>query len=221
MASARIQEVLSTRSLLVASSLVALGSFAGVIAISGAVRSGAIAEDWMGLLSLGLGGATVCGAIVSFIHAKRHDRNGPLWALGGFLFPYAAPLILAALPATGRVVVHGGKDEAALRSVLAGKWICPCGVIRSDARDGDTCDDCGKPMLRFHPAEKGHSCSLCSFRFSDSDVTTDDTMQGVWARKGFRCNACGQNVCMSCLPTSSEGELEFRCRCGGSVAIRV
>lgn len=221
MALAGVQKYLTTRSLLVVSSLVALGSSAGVIAISEPVRSGAMADDWAGLLSLGLSAATITAAVASFIHATRHDRSGPIWALGGFLFPYAAPLVLAALPATGRVAVHGGKDEIALRSVLAGKWICPCGVIRSDAHEGDICDDCGKPMLRFHPAEKGLSCSLCNFRFSDADVTTDDTMQEVWARKGFRCNACGRNVCMSCLPTSSEGELEFRCPCGGSVAIRV
>ena len=221
MAIARVQKFLSTRHLLVASSLVAIGSFVGVIAISSTVRSGAVAEDWMGLLSLGLSGATICAAIVSFVHATRHDRNGPMWALGSFLFPYATPLILAALPATGRVAVHGAEDGPGLRSVLLGKWVCPCGVIRSEAHDGDTCDDCGKPMLRFHPAEPKQVCNGCGFRFSDFEVTTEDTMNEVWARKGFRCNACGENLCMSCLPADEDGELAFRCPCGGSVAIRV
>lgn len=211
----------TTRTLLVVSGLAAIASFAGLIAIGESVRSGTMAGDWMGVLSLGLSTATITAAIVSFIHATRHDRSGTAWALGGLLFPYAAPLVLAALPATGRSTVHGSPNSTELRSVLTGKWVCPCGVIRSDARDGDTCDDCGKPMLRFHPAEKDSSCSVCGFRFSDAEVTTEDTMQEVWARKGFRCNACGEDLCMSCLPTSSEGELEFRCRCGGSVAIRV
>ena len=76
-------------------------------------------------------------------------------------------------------------------------------------------------MLRFHPAEKNQTCSACGFHFSDVEVTTEDTMQEVWARKGFRCNACGENLCVSCLPTDGEGEPAFRCGCGGSVAIRV
>ncbi|MFV2073180.1 MAG: hypothetical protein ACC742_11090 [Thermoanaerobaculales bacterium] len=42
-------------------------------------------------------------------------------------------------------------------------------------------------MLRFHPGEAGQSCSACGFRFSDVDVTTRDTMNDVWTRKGFRC----------------------------------
>ena len=221
MALAEVQKHITTRKLLVMSSLVAIGSFAGIIAIGNAVQNGAIADDWMGILGLGMSGATICAAIVSFIHAARHDRNGPAWAVGSFLFPYAAPLILAALPATGGVAVHGAEDAAELRSVLIGKWICQCGVIHSDAHDGDTCNDCGKPLLRFHPAEKNQSCSSCGFHFSDFNVTTEDTMQEVWARKGFRCNACGENLCMSCLPTEPDGELAFRCRCGGSVAIRV
>ncbi len=221
MALAEVRNVLSTRNLLVASSLVALGSFAGVIAIPSAVRSGAIAEDWMGLLGIGLGGATICATIVSFIHATHHDRNGPAWALGSFLFPYATPLILASLPAMSRGSVHGTEDTVALRSVLVGKWVCPCGVIRSEAHDRDVCEDCGKPMLRFHPAEPEQVCNGCGFRFSDIEVTTEDTMQEVWARKGFRCNACGENLCMSCLPIDGDGELGFRCHCGGSVAIRI
>jgi ribosomal protein S27E len=131
------------------------------------------------------------------------------------------PLVLAALPASSGVAVHGTEDSVALRSVLAGKWICPCGIIRSDVHEGEACDDCGKPLLRFHPAEKNQTCSACGFHFSDVEVTTEDTMQEVWARKGFRCNACGENLCVSCSPIEADGGLAFRCGCGGSLAIRV
>lgn len=211
----------TTRAMLVGSSLVAIGAFSGMIAIGNAVQTGAVADDWLGVLGLGMTAATICAAVVAFIHAGRNDRNGPAWALGSFLFPYITPLILAALPASGRVAVHGAENTAELRSVLAGKWICQCGVIHASARDGDICDDCGKPLLRFHPAEPNQTCASCGFRFSDFNVTTEDTMQEVWARKGFRCNACGENVCMSCLPADADGELDYRCRCGGSVAIRI
>lgn len=221
MALAGAQKHITTRRLLVMISLVAIGSFAGIIAVGNAVQSGAIGEDWMGILGLVMSGATICAAIVSFIHAARHDRNGPAWAIGSFLFPYAVPLVLAALPATGGIAVHGAEDSVALRSILAGKWICPCGIIRSDVHEGETCDDCGKPLLRFHPAEKNQTCSACGFHFSDVDVTTEDTMQEVWARKGFRCNACGENLCVNCSPIEATGELAFRCGCGGSLAIRV
>ena len=212
---------LATRSLLVGSSLVTIGAFAGMIAISGAVRSGAVADDWLGALGLGMTAATICAVVVSFIHAARNDRSGPAWAVGSLLFPYVTPLILALLPASGRVAVHGAEQAGDLRPLLIGKWICPCGVIHSDARDGDTCNDCGKPLLRFHAAELGQSCSECHFRFSDVDITTEDTMREVWARKGFRCNACGENLCLSCLPTNADGDTEYRCRCGGTVAIRI
>lgn len=211
----------TTRKMLVASSLAVIGSMVGAIVLSSDARSGSAAVEWAGVLSIFMAGATICAVVVSFVHASRHDRSGMLWAVGSLLFPYAAPLVLAALPVTGGVSVSAAEDAAVLHSVLVGKWICSCGVIRSDAHDGDVCDDCGKPMLRFHPAEPGQVCSSCGFRFSDTVVTTEDTMQEVWARKGFRCNRCGERICMSCLPTDADGELDFHCRCGGSVAIRV
>jgi hypothetical protein len=211
----------TTRWMLVASSLVALGGFAGAIAIGNSVSAVGSSDAWIGLLGICLAGAAVFGAGVSFVHAGRIDRNGPAWAVGSFLFPYIAPLVLAVLPPTSRAVVRGGADGGQLRALLIGKWVCQCGVIHSDGRDGAVCNDCGKPLLRFHPGERGQSCAVCGFRFSDVDVTTEDTMQEVWARKGFRCNACGDNVCLSCLPRGRDGEPAYRCPCGGSLAIRV
>lgn len=221
MAVAEVRNSHMTRSLLVVSSLVAMGTFVGIIAVGNQAQKGSAAQDWMGLLGLVMTAATICAAVVAFIHAGRHQRNGPVWALGSFLFPYAVPLVLAVLPATGRIAVHGSDESVDLRSVLIGKWICPCGIIRSDVHEGDVCDECGHALLRFHPAERNQTCATCGFHFSEVEVTTEDTMQEVWARKGFRCNACGKNVCLSCLPTNEDGEIAYRCHCGSSVAIRV
>ena len=54
------QKLITTRTLLVMSSLLAIGSFAGIIAVGSAVQSGAIADDWVGILGLVMSGTTIC-----------------------------------------------------------------------------------------------------------------------------------------------------------------
>ncbi len=213
--------MIGTRPLLLMAAGAAIAGFAGSIAIEGAVGSSALSSSWQGLLGALLGCGAIAAAVVSFIHAQRQQRNGFGWAIGALLFPYAAPVVLAALPAAGGVSVSDPEQAAGLKAVLAGKWICPCGQVRDDGREGALCDACGKPLLRFVAAEPGQRCAGCGFLFSDGAVRLDEQMVDVWSRKGFRCSACGCSVCLSCLPRNGDGDIAFHCSCGGGLAIRL
>lgn len=213
--------MIGTRPLLLVAAGAAIAGFAGSIAIEDAVGRGALSPSWHGLLGALLGCGAIAAVVVSFIHAQRQQRNGFGWAVGALLFPYAAPLVLAALPAAGGAVVSDAEQSAGLKAVLAGKWICPCGQVRDDGREGELCATCGKPLLRFVAAEPDQRCSGCGFLFSDGAARLDEQMVDVWSRKGFRCSSCGGSVCLSCIPKDRDGEATFHCPCGGGLAIRL
>lgn len=213
--------MIGTRPLLLVAAGATIAGFAGSIALEGPAQRGEIPVVLPGMLGLLLGLGTIAGVVLSFVHAQRQQRSGVGWAVGALLFPYAAPLVLAALPASGGVSVSRATQAAGLRSLLTGKWICPCGEVRDQGREGETCATCGKPLLRFVAAEPGQRCATCGFLFSDADVGLEDQIVDVWSRKGFRCSGCGACTCVSCMPADADGHATFRCSCGGGLAIRL
>jgi len=213
--------VIGTRALLVAASGASIVGFAGAIASEAGPARGGAASVLPGVFATLLGLGAIAAVAVSFLHAHRQDRSGVAWAVGALLFPYAAPLVLAALPAAGGVTVAAAEGSAALRSALAGKWICQCGTVRDGAHEGDRCPVCDGPLLRFVAAEPGQRCAGCGFLFSDAPIGVDDRMSDVWSRKGFRCSACGDGVCVSCMVRDETGDPTHRCGCGGALAIRL
>ncbi len=206
-----------TRVLLVATSGLVVVAFAGLILFDGAVRAGAASDDWIGVLSVAVGAGSIAAAAVSFIHATRERRDGVLWGVTALLFPFAAPLVLAALRSRRAPVIRG----SSLAAVLSDTWVCVCGVIRAGRQEGDVCPGCGKPLLRFHRAAPNRNCDGCGALFSDDEVSTQDCVGEVFARKGFHCNQCGRELCLRCIPSDAAGSPTFRCSCGGTVAIRI
>jgi hypothetical protein len=137
--------------------------------------------------------------------------------VASLLFPWAAPLVLAAVTSENATVISGATVVAALEN----KWICGCGTVRSVPFEGHVCPDCGEQQLRFHRAEPGESCNGCGTAFFDGEISTQDSFGEMVAGKGFLCEGCGRRLCLTCLPADENGDSVFQCSCGAAVAIRV
>jgi hypothetical protein len=209
--------MVGTRVLLVATSGAVVAAFAGGFAIDGAVQAGTVSDDWLGIVGVVVGVGTIAAVAVSFIHATRLRRDGVKWGVAALLFPWAAPLVLAAVGSERGSVISGGT----LVSALAGKWVCGCGVVRAERLDGGLCPDCGRQQLRFHRAATSQTCMSCGALLSDAEISTEDTFDEVFESKGFHCDRCSGQLCLSCMPRDAAGASAFRCSCGGDVAIRI
>ena len=206
-----------TRSLLVVTSGMVVAAFAGGIAIDGAVKAGTVSDDWLGVVGVVVGVGTIAAVAVSFIHATRLHRDGVKWGVAALLFPWAAPLVLATVSGQPGPVI----SEGTLVSALADKWVCGCGVVRAERLEGGLCPDCGRQQLRFHRAATNQTCGGCGASLSDAEISTEDSFDELFERKGFHCDRCGRQLCLSCLPRDAAGAPVFRCSCGGDVAIRI
>ncbi len=206
-----------TRVLLIVTSAAVVTAFAGGIAIDGAVKSGEVSDDWLGVVVMVVAVGSIAAVGVSYVHATRLNRDGVKWGVAALLFPWAAPLVLAAV-GSERQPVMGSRS---LVSTLADKWVCGCGVVRAERLDGGSCPDCGHPQLRFHRAATKQTCHVCDAPLSDVEVSTEDRFIDLLERKGFHCDRCGYQLCLSCIPRDAAGAPAFRCPCGGDVAIRI
>lgn len=90
-------------------SLISIASIAFMALFSGAIQEGKTASDWMGVFGLLMTGSMLTNMFLSYRHAWKTGRQPGLWAIGAFLLPYAAPLVLAFLPeAVSGVEVQSG-----------------------------------------------------------------------------------------------------------------
>lgn len=208
----------ATRAALAVASILVIIAFAGGIVLTESTTPAS--DAWIGLFSVLLPLGTIAAVVLSFLYARSQQRSPVGWAVGALFFPYAVPLVLAALSTPGAVVSRPA-EASPLKLVLVGKWICACGEVRDQAHEGEICPTCGKPRMRFVSGERNQRCSSCGFLLSDAEVRTSDRIIDVWSRKGFRCSRCGSTLCLSCVPKDVAGEPTLRCSCGGGLGIRL